>query len=120
MTQAWTDYGASLEQYPAMAQEHGDHTSSGISTRMQALRLAFGPELGRTTQSAFAEYLGLKVTTWNNYERQGVRPDIDSARKIRARFGVTHDWIYEGDPRGLRLELVERLAPYLKGTRRAG
>lgn len=120
MTHAWTDYDAGLEQYPPMADGSGGYSKDGFSTRMQALRLAFGPELGRTTQSAFADYLGLKVTTWNNYERMGVRPDLDAARKMVARFGVTLDWIYEGDTRGLRLELVERLSPYLKGARRAG
>lgn len=81
---------------------------------MKALRLAFGPELGRQTQTAFADYCGIGVTAWNNYERMGARPDIDSARKLVAKFGVTLDWIYEGDPRGLRMDLADKLGPLLE------
>lgn len=94
------------------------HSKEGFSARIRALRLAFGPELGRVSQSAFADYVGVGLTTWNNYEKMGVRPDIDAARKIVAKFGVTLDWIYEGDLRGLRLELVERLRPHLEPAQR--
>lgn len=90
------------------------YSKEGFAARIKALRLAFGPELGRTTQSAFADYVGVGLTTWNNYEKLGVRPDLDAARKLVAKFGVTLDWVYEGDPRGLRLDLLERLRPHLE------
>ena len=95
-----------------------EHSAAGFSARMRALRLAFGPELGRTSQTAFSAYCGIGVTAWNNYEKLGARPDIDSARKLVAKFGVTLDWIYEGDPRGLRLDVIERLSPHLEAVPR--
>ena len=72
-----------------------------IGARLRALRLALSPELGFGQQSDFARWLGLTPQSWNNIERGFARPSIDIARKIRAKTGVSHDWIFEGDDRFL-------------------
>lgn len=114
---AWTDNSVFLEEASSMSIHGPGHSPEGFSTRLRALRLAFGPELGRSSQSAFSDYCGIGPTTWNNYERLGVRPDLDAARKLVAKFGVTLDWVYEGDTSGLTLALVEKLRPHLAPAR---
>lgn len=115
---AWTDNAVSLDENLVMA-IHGDgHSKDGFAMRLKALRLAFGPELGRTSQAAFSDYVGIGPTAWNNYEKLGVRPDLDAARKLAAKFSVTLDWIYEGNPAGLSLGLIEKLRPHLEPVRR--
>lgn len=41
----------------------------------------------------------------------GIRPlDIEIAMMLSARFGITLDWLYMGDIRGLPFELAQKIA----------
>lgn len=90
-----------------------------IGMRLRALRLALSPGLGLAQQSDFARWLGLTPQSWNNIERGFARPSIDIARKIRAKTGVTHDWIFEGDDRYLPHHLAILLAEVDREARSA-
>jgi DNA-binding transcriptional regulator YiaG len=61
------------------------------------------------SQKAFADRLGISPQRWNNFER-GAPLTIEIAQKLlRIIPGLTLDWIYNGDRRGLTMELDRRL-----------
>jgi transcriptional regulator with XRE-family HTH domain len=74
-------------------------------TRLTALRKALSPDGAR----AFAEWLGIAETTWNNYERGKRRISLDEAAKVVSRTGATLDWIYFGVGHALPVHLAEKL-----------
>lgn len=63
------------------------------------------------TQVRLATALKISAQRLSNYER-GDRPfDLELAMEISRRFGITMDYIYRGDPRGLPLEIFQRIDP---------
>lgn len=67
-------------------------TDLEISNRLAALREKLGLD-----QKSFAESLGIEKNTYNAYER-GKRPlTIETAKKIRRRYGISVDWLLFGD-----------------------
>ena len=67
-------------------------TDLEISNRLAALREKLGLD-----QTAFAKSLGIEKNTYNAYER-GKRPlTIETAKKIRRRYGISIDWLLFGD-----------------------
>lgn len=67
-------------------------TDLEISNRLAALREKLGLD-----QVDFAEALGIEKNTYNAYER-GKRPlSIETAKKIRRRYGISVDWLLFGD-----------------------
>lgn len=63
-----------------------------VSNRLAALREKLGLD-----QVAFAKSLGIEKNTYNAYER-GKRPlTIETAKKIRRRYGISVDWLLFGD-----------------------
>jgi transcriptional regulator with XRE-family HTH domain len=67
-------------------------TDLEISNRLAALRERLGLD-----QVAFAKALGIEKQTYNAYER-GKRPlTIETAKKIRRRYGISVDWLLFGD-----------------------
>lgn len=56
-----------------------------------------------------ARIAGVSRTAWTNYESGFRRIELDAAKKLRNQFGFTLDWIYEGDVRGMSIDLVERV-----------
>jgi transcriptional regulator with XRE-family HTH domain len=56
-------------------------------------------------QRTFARHIGCSPARWNNYEGGDRRLDIEVALTLRAMFGVTLEWLYAGDPRGLASHL---------------
>lgn len=76
-----------------------------IAERLRLLRLASGSP----SQAAFCASVGIGTTTWNNYERDLNRISLDEATKLVKRYGVTLDWIYYGDEKGLPLGLATAL-----------
>ena len=57
------------------------------------------------SQRTFARHIGCSPARWNNYEGGDRRLDIEVALTLRAMFGVTLEWLYAGDPRGLASHL---------------
>ncbi len=80
-----------------------------MSARLNALMTAFSPELGARNPSEFARALGIGETTWANYVRDGNRPQIDHAYKLKERFNVDLDWIYQGETEHLTVNLARKL-----------
>jgi len=67
-------------------------TDIEVSNRLAALREKLGLD-----QVAFAKSLGIEKNTYNAYER-GKRPlTIETAKKIRRRYGISVDWLLFGD-----------------------
>ena len=74
--------------------------------RMRRLRLYHG----YGTQTAFATWLGLSLTRWNNYEKSGLPLGKDVEDLLVQRTpGLTLDWLRHGERRGLSVELDRRL-----------
>jgi transcriptional regulator with XRE-family HTH domain len=63
-----------------------------IGRRLTAMRVAL-----RLTQAQVCRDIHINPNTWNQYEK-GVReiPPLIAIR-LRKRYGVTTDWIYDGD-----------------------
>jgi transcriptional regulator with XRE-family HTH domain len=73
--------------------------------RLKKLRYA----LGVPSQAAMADLLGIELGRWNHYER-GMPLSLPVAQLICRRFaGMSLDWLYEGNPRGLSFEMAVRL-----------
>jgi transcriptional regulator with XRE-family HTH domain len=67
-------------------------TDIEVSNRLAALREKLGLD-----QAKFAKSLGIEKNTYNAYER-GKRPlTIETAKKIRRRYGISVDWLLFGD-----------------------
>lgn len=77
-----------------------------IAKRLILLREAFG-----LSQRQLCAMTGIGVTSWNNYERAVKRIPVDKVAILRARLGVTGDWIYWGDVSGLPATILSRLVP---------
>jgi transcriptional regulator with XRE-family HTH domain len=72
-----------------------------IAQRLIATREAFG-----LSQLEFAIRAGIPGNTYNQYERARSRPSLDFAVRLCEIYGLTLDWIYFGDIRGLRHDLA--------------
>lgn len=63
-----------------------------VANRLVALR-----EQLKQDQKTFANSLGIEKNTYNAYER-GKRPlTIETAKKIRRKYGISVDWLLFGD-----------------------
>jgi transcriptional regulator with XRE-family HTH domain len=76
----------------------------GIGSRLLLTRQALG--LG---QKEFADGAGLAANTYNQYESGKNVPALDRANAICDAYQLTLDWIYRGDPSGLRYHLAEAI-----------
>jgi transcriptional regulator with XRE-family HTH domain len=81
-----------------------DHSNDAIAWRLKILRRKHG-----YTQAIIGEIAGVGRTAWGNYESGLRRIDLDAALALRRRFGVTLDWIYEGDWPSLSGKLIDEL-----------
>lgn len=60
-------------------------------------------------QKDFADRAGLAANTYNQYESGKNVPAIDRAHSICDAYQLTLDWIYRGDPSGLRYQLADAI-----------
>lgn len=84
--------------------EHPESVAA-IAYRLRMLRLALGHE----NQNAFAAFVGMAPTSWNNYEKGERRISLDEARKLLRVLGISLDWIYQGIEASLPSDLVRRM-----------
>lgn len=75
-----------------------------IGHRLLLTRQAVG-----LAQTDFCARAKIKPNTYNQYERGRFRPTIDNAIALCETYKLTLDWIYRGDPSGLRYELAEAI-----------
>lgn len=84
-----------------------------VANRLAALREKLGLD-----QVDFAEALGIEKNTYNAYER-GKRPlSIETAKKIRRRYGISVDWLLFGDLGQPNHEFLLSIQPQTEGPKR--
>lgn len=76
-----------------------------ISRRLKMMREAI-----KLSQAQLCREIGVAQNRWNQYETGERRITLDVALRLKRRFGVTRDWIYDGDisgmPHGLAVKLT--------------
>lgn len=83
-----------------------DESPEAVAIRMRQIRAAYGQD---KSQEEFALSLNLTDSAWSNFET-GRRPGLDTALKLVRRFPhLTLEWIYRGDPRGMAVDVFDRL-----------
>lgn len=60
-------------------------------------------------QKEFAERAKIAANTYNQYETGTNMPSLDKALALKDAYQLPLDWIYDGDPSGLRYELAEAI-----------
>lgn len=75
-----------------------------IGKRLELTRAVFGLQ-----QNEFCSRAGIATNTYNNYE-QGIRtPSLENAIILCKTYDLTLDWIYLGDPSGLRYATADAI-----------
>lgn len=94
--------GRSKQQWNKRAEER---SAQAIAYRLRITREALG-----FNQLRFAKEIGVDKNTYNPWE-QGEDRTIprDKAQRIKDRFGVSLDWIYDGDPANLPTGIYTRI-----------
>lgn len=77
---------------------------TAVGARLELTRHAFGLD-----QQAFAARANLKASTYNQYERGVNYPQLAAALALKDAFGLSLDWIYDGDPSALSYRLHEAI-----------
>lgn len=81
-------------------------TDQDIARRLIAIREHYG-----ISQTDFAGELNVAKNTLNGYER-GMRPlTLETAKRIRDRYGISLDWLLNGDIGQPGYDLVIKLGP---------
>lgn len=75
-----------------------------IGERLRSTRQAL-----ELSQRDFCAEAGVPPNTYNQYERGVARPSMDNAYRLMDAHRLTLDWIYAGDPSGLRASLLEAI-----------
>lgn len=83
---------------------------TAVGERLRLTREALG-----LAQNEFAGRADLHPNTYNQYERGKNMPNLEAAHALCDTHGLTLDWIYRGDPSGLRYQLADAI----KGLRAA-
>lgn len=79
------------------------------SKKAMGLRLLLTRSALRLTSGHFASAAGIPKNTYSQYE-SGVRaPTLKYAIKLCDRFELTLDWLYRGDPSGLKYTLAAEI-----------
>jgi len=79
-----------------------------IGKRLRAVRMAIG-----TTQEQFAAGIGATQGGFGQYEAGMRRPSVIIASALCTVYGLTLDFIYRGDRRGLSPAMLKSLAELL-------
>jgi len=79
-------------------------SKAGVGERLRITREALG-----LPQKEFADRAGLAANTYNQYEQGRNMPSLDAAQSLCDHHNLTLDWIYRGDPSGLRYQLADAI-----------
>lgn len=88
----------------AMATPDPEETPAAIGRRLKITREALG-----LSQGVFAERAGISQNTYNQYENGKQQPRVSFAISLCKTHHMTLDWIYRGDPSGLRYDLAHAI-----------
>jgi transcriptional regulator with XRE-family HTH domain len=83
--------------------------SEGREKQAVAARLMLTRQVVGLSQGEFADRAGLAANTYNQYESAKNMPSLDSAHRLCDAYSLTLDWIYRGDPSGLRYEMADAI-----------
>jgi transcriptional regulator with XRE-family HTH domain len=83
--------------------------SDGRSKSSVAQRLLITRQVVGLSQGEFADRAGLAANTYNQYESAKNMPSLESAHRLCDAYFLTLDWIYRGDPSGLRYEMADAI-----------
>lgn len=75
-----------------------------IGLRLELTRQVFG-----LAQNEFCARAKIAPNTYNQYEQGKRKPTIESAIALCDAYDLTLDWIYRGDPSGLRYDTADAL-----------
>lgn len=87
-----------------MTRPSDGRSKHAIGRRLELTRRAIG-----LSQSEFAQRADLAKNSYNQYETGTNRPQLEAAIKLVDAYRLTLDWIYLGDPSGLRFDLAEAI-----------
>ncbi len=87
-----------------MATPKEAHHMAQIGERLRITREALG-----LNQDAFSSRAGLHPSAYNQYERGKRLPTVAAAISIADTYDLTLDWIYRGDPSGLKYAVVDAM-----------
>ena len=90
----------------------GRYKSEGLDAAAVGERLRLTRHALDKKQGDFARSDGIERNTYNQYETGVNKISTDMAHKLcdaYAEYGLTFDWIYRGDPSGLRTSLAEAI-----------
>ena len=87
-----------------MGKSRDDDELAEIGNRLRAARLALG-----LSQKDLYEAIGVKAATWNHWESGKRIPDPLSMAEFYRLHGVTMEWIYAGDPKGLPFGVAQMI-----------
>ena len=81
----------------------------GTSIKAIGLRLELTRTVFRMGQAEFCTRAKIATNTYNQYERGKKRPAIENAIALCEVYDLTLDWIYRGDPSGLRYNIADAI-----------
>ncbi len=87
-----------------MNSSESDKDLQAIAGRLKAARLALG-----LSQKDIYEAIGVKAAAWSHWESGKRMPDPTVMFKFYRLHGITLEWIYGGDPRGLPFGVAPRI-----------
>ncbi|WP_442918185.1 helix-turn-helix domain-containing protein [Magnetococcus sp. PR-3] len=77
---------------------------AAVGDRLRAAREAVG-----CSQKSVCDSLDAHITTWNKCEKGKRMPGPMVMVRLQARFRISLDWIYAGDPSMLPFSLAEKV-----------
>lgn len=99
---------------PMLIRGNDPHSLAAVAERMKLTRLALG-----LSQAAIGRLAGIEPQAWNNNERARGRISLDQAIKLCIATGVSLDWIYRGEMRGLPHELAVKIQEQIAAPEKA-
>ena len=88
-------------------------STEAVAARLRLIRLAYGAlqdPLHPMSQAEFSRLCDIGRAAWNNAETGDNRIGIDNAMAVARRTGVSLDYIYLGDQRGLPHAMAVEIA----------
>jgi len=98
------DFHGVLRWDARMRKRDPETSMTAIGKRLEITRQVLGLQ-----QNVFCERAGIATNTYNQYERGKKRPSIENAISLCETYSLTLDWIYRGDPSGLRYETADAI-----------
>jgi transcriptional regulator with XRE-family HTH domain len=99
-----TELQRELPPVAVMAAETAEQSKPKIGARLAVTRDVVG-----LSQVEFARRAKIAPNTYNQYEQGKKRPSLANAIRLCEAYDLTLDWIYRGDPSGLRYDMAEAI-----------